>query len=156
MKQSSGKYIVIFNLDLWDIEFVTLSLKLMDHYDIVIASKSLARSVDNRPLNRRFLTFNFNLILRKVFGFKGSETHGMKMMKSSKILSIMERCQLEKGLFDTELILRAERRDLRIIEVPTKVKEIRVARDFMLKKIFRVSFNLWRLKVAMWKDMGIY
>ena len=91
-----------------------------------------------------------------MFGFKGSETHGMKMMKSSKILSIMERCQLEKGLFDTELILRAERRDLRIIEVPTKVKEIRVARDFMLKKIFRVSFNLWRLKVAMWKDMGIY
>ena len=156
MEQAAGTNVVLFNIDLWDITFLRLGLALINDFDVVVASKALGRSVDNRPRIRRFLTFFFNVVLRWFFDFKGSDSHGMKVMNREKIIPVMERCQLDKGLFDTELMIRAERKQLRIVELPTTTEEKRVARDPILKKIIRVAGNLWRLKLAMWKDGGYY
>lgn len=156
MEEAVGANVVLFNIDLWDTTFLRLGLALINDFDVVVASKVLARSVDNRPRIRRFLTFSFNVILRWLFGFKGSDSHGMKVMNREKIIPVVERCQLDKGLFDTELMIRAERKQLRIVELPTTSEEKRVARDPILKKVFRVGGNLWRLKSAMWKDGGYY
>jgi hypothetical protein len=76
----------------------------------------------------------------------------MKVLARAAILPIVARCQLDKGLFDTELLLRAERAGLRIVETPTSTHEIRPPRDAPAKKILRVAGDLWRLRRALGED----
>src|SRR3989344_9088133 len=53
-----AKYDVVGQVDIefWDTDFLDLSLLLLSRYDIVIGSKNLGTSKDQRPLTRRMLS----------------------------------------------------------------------------------------------------
>jgi dolichol-phosphate mannosyltransferase len=70
--------IVIVNIDFWSADFVRRALSsLADGADLVIGSKVMVGSRDERPFLRRAITRSFNGLLRVVFGFRGTDTHGM-------------------------------------------------------------------------------
>jgi glycosyltransferase involved in cell wall biosynthesis len=146
---SRGERIVVFNADLWDIEFLHNANRLLGQYDIVIASKRHQDSRDQRPFNRRFITWAFNVVLQILFGFKGTDTHGMKAFNRARITPIVRRCITDREIFDSEVILRAQQAGLTTTEVAAFVEETRPSRYSPFIRIPRTLRDLWTL----YKDM---
>ena len=74
-----------------------------------------------------------------------ADTHGMKMINRKKTLKQIKLCQLSRGQFDTELMLRLARNQYKIAEIPIPYIEKRNPRNFMLRKILQNIFDIIRL-----------
>ncbi len=126
LKRAIGDYSVVFNVDFWEPKFLTMATKQnLLGADILVGSKNLPLSKDERPLKRKLITRGFMVFLRLFLGFKGTDTHGIKVFRRSVLDRLLSRCRLSSGLFDTELLIRAQRTGFKITEVPVRVKEIR-------------------------------
>jgi glycosyltransferase involved in cell wall biosynthesis len=115
--------VVIFNVDFWSQEFLDTALAGLDAYDMVVGSKVMG--TDSRPLVRRIITRGFNWFLRFWFGFSGTDTHGMKAFRREPGARLAAACVSKGSMFDTELVLRAEREGLTIVEKAVDSMEIR-------------------------------
>ena len=146
---SRGERIILFNADLWDMDFLRDAHQMLARYDIVIASKRHRDSHDNRPFNRRLITWSFNMVLRVLFGFTGTDTHGMKAFRRVTIAPIARRCLTDREIFDTEVILRAEQAGLTMTELPTTVEEARPSRYSTFARVPRTLKDLW----VLYKDL---
>ncbi len=143
-------HVVIFNIDLWSAEFTRQALEELDRFDVVVGSKVMAGAGDRRPVFRRFITRAFNRLLHAVFGFRGTDTHGIKAFRRSAIARVLDRCVTSRSIFDTELVIRAERAGLRIREIPVEVREIRQPSYWaVFRRLPEVTWNLLKLAVAL-------
>ena len=142
--------VVIFNIDFWSADFARQAVSALDNADMIIGSKVMAGSNDRRPWLRRILTRSFNGMLRAVFGFGGTDTHGMKALRRRTLDPVLAQCVTSRSIFDTEVVLRAERAGLRIVEIPVAVREIRQpGYGAVLKRLPEVTWNLFKLKRAL-------
>lgn len=138
--------IVIFNVEFWSIEFVDIALTALQTRHLVIGSKSAPGARDDRPFVRRFITRAYNRCLWILWGFSGTDTHGMKAFSRDAVLPLASRCVCQGFVFDTELVLRAERAGLRRLELPTDVREVRAPSGrSLLRRVPSVVSNLFRL-----------
>jgi glycosyltransferase involved in cell wall biosynthesis len=138
--------VVIFNIDFWSTEFARAAVERLAECDLVIGSKVMRGSDDQRPQMRRFLTRAFNGVLRSAFGFRGTDTHGMKALRKQSVDAVLARCVTAQSIFDTELVIRAERAGLRIVEIPVTVREIRQPSYWSVaQRLPEVSWNLLKL-----------
>jgi len=149
---ATGAWIVNFDIDYFSSEFLRSSLQLGDSIDLVLASKRVAGSDDRRSALRRLGTWGFNLVLRVMFRSRVSDTHGMKMIRRSVVTELVSQVQSTKDLFDTELVIRAERAGYQIAEVPAKVEELRETRSSFLTRIPRTLRGLWRIRRTLSKE----
>lgn len=141
-----GEWVVNFDIDYFSSEFLSTVLNQPEDIDLVIASKRDPESVDRRPLIRRLATWVFNLLLRTILGSRVSDTHGMKGFRQALVSDIAPQVVSTKDLFDTELVIRAERAGYRIIEVPVEVVEMRQARSSLIKRVPRTVKGLFRIR----------
>ena len=154
---AEGELAAFFDVDYYDLGFLDRATALMEGPDgpaIVVGSKRGPGAVDTRPWLRRMVTLVFSTILRVGFGLSVSDTHGMKVLRREPLVPLAEACRFGTDLFDTELILRAERAGFRSGEVPVVVQELRPSRSSIARRIPRTLANLVRLRVALWKDRG--
>ncbi|RJP28984.1 MAG: glycosyltransferase [Candidatus Omnitrophota bacterium] len=147
IKNASGMNIAIFNIDFWDIKFLKESLQLLKNNDFIVGSKVLSGSRDNRPFTRKFITMLLNILIKVTFRYKGTDTHGIKVISSQKVNLFIDKCVLEKELFDTELMIRAQRAGLSIVELPVEVAEIRPTRYGFFKRACCTLRDLVRLYI---------
>jgi hypothetical protein len=56
------------------------------------------------------------------------------------------------NVYDTELILRAQRAGLRIVELPVEIVETRRSSWGVLRRIPRTVFDLILLRAMLWKE----
>jgi hypothetical protein len=91
-------------------------------------------------------TWVFNLLLRTILGSKVSDTHGMKAFRRNLVDDLAGLVVSRQDLYDTELVIRAERSGFRIIEVPVVVEEIRAARSSLVKRVPRTVLGLIRIR----------
>lgn len=153
--QAEGAIVANFDADYYDLGFLDRALAMIQGPGspiIVVGSKRGDGANDTRPLPRRFVTFTFSSILRIGFGLSVSDTHGMKVMRRSPLVGLVEACQFGTDLFDTELILRAERLGLVTAEIPVVVEELRPSRTSILRRVPRSLLGLVRLRIALWRD----
>jgi glycosyltransferase involved in cell wall biosynthesis len=142
--------VVIFNIDFWSAEFTRRALVLLADYDLVVGSKVMAGSNDRRPRFRRFMTHSFNRLLHWTFGFAGTDTHGLKAFRRAALARVLDECVTSRSIFDTEVVLRAERAGLRITEIPVELTEIRQPSYWaVVKRMPEVTWNLLKLVVAL-------
>ena len=151
-QESTGEWAVNFDIDYFSGEFLAAALRQAPEADVVLASKRAAGSDDRRTLLRRMGTLVFNTILRVLFGSSVSDTHGMKLVRREVISSVLPLVGSTKDLFDTELVLRAERDGFRIAELPVVVEEQRDARSSYLKRVPRTLLGLARIRYRMWRE----
>lgn len=135
-------WLVLFDIDYFSGPFVAQVIDLADRADVVIGSKRAPGARDNRPPLRRLATMVFNLLLRILVGSRLSDTHGIKAIRSDAARELLPAVSSAADLFDTELLLRAERTGRRIIEVPMAVEELREARSSILRRIPRTLHGL--------------
>lgn len=144
MRRASGARIVMFDIDYFSGEFVAAALAL--DADIVIASKRAEGSDDRRSVLRRTGTWGFNRLLRALFSSRVGDTHGMKVFDRRVVEAHIDAVRHTTDLFDTELVLRAERSGAVIVELPVVVEEQRDARSSFVKRIPRTLRGLREIR----------
>lgn len=151
--QSQGTCVVLFNIDHWDCQFLQKGLHRIHEKGIdgIVGSKLIAGALDTRPLKRRLITTIFNFLLQKIFRYRGTDTHGMKVLAREKIIPIVKECRVQREMFDTELVLRAERHGLRFEEVPVVCYEKRKSTLSVLRRVPRALKDLCMLYFALRK-----
>ena len=135
-------WLVLFDIDYFSGPFVGRVIEAADNADVVIGSKRAPGAKDRRPRIRRLATGVFNFLLRAAVGSGLSDTHGIKAIRTSAARDLLPEVASTGDLFDTELVLRAERAGYRITEVPMAVEELREARSSLLRRVPRTLRGL--------------
>ncbi|HEY6628900.1 MAG TPA: glycosyltransferase family 2 protein [Acidimicrobiia bacterium] len=143
--EAEGDWVVNFDIDYFSANFLQAVMSTPDA-DLVIGSKRDPDSQDRRPWIRRLATLVFNLMLRTILGSKVSDTHGMKAFRHNLVDDLAAIVVSRQDLYDTELVIRAERSGYRIVEVPVVVEEIRTARSSLMKRVPRTIVGLLRIR----------
>lgn len=149
---ATGDLVVNFDVDYTDLGFLDAAVARFDERDppaIVVGSKRAPDAHDTRSWPRRVVTWGFAAMLRVGFGLRVSDTHGMKALDRVRVLPLAEASLSDGGLFDTELILRAERAGLGVEELPVTVAERRPSRTSITGRALRTLVGLVRLRVAL-------
>lgn len=145
-------WVVNFDIDYFSTDFLRTGLALAAEADVVLASKRAPGADDRRRLGRRIGTTGFNLMLRLLFRSKVTDTHGMKMIRRELVERIAPTVVSTQDLFDTELVLKAERDGARIAELPAVVEELRDTRSSFLGRVPRTVRGLWRIRRALRRE----
>ena len=151
-QQATGEWVVNFDIDYFSGDFLRSALALADEADIVLASKRTEGADDRRGVLRRLGTLGFNIVLKILFQSRVSDTHGMKMVRRAVAVELVPAVISNLDLFDTELVIRAERAGYRIAEVPAVVEELREARSSYLSRVPRTLVGLWRIRRSLWRQ----
>lgn len=145
-----GAYVLCDEIDLCDVDFHRRALELLraGEAELVVGSKVLAGARDQRPLARHLATLVISLLLRVLVGFRGTDTHGLKAFRRDALLGTARRCVVDKDLFASELVVRAQREGKRVVEIPVRVIEKRRPAIQLFRRVPRVLRDLLRLFVA--------
>jgi hypothetical protein len=147
--------VAIFDVDYYDLGFLSQALEEIDKPggpSVVVGSKRGPGAVDTRAWSRKMVTWTFSTILHVGFGLKVSDTHGMKVLRRDDVVALVQRSQFGTDLFDTELVIRAERAGMRVDELPVVVEETRPSRTSIARRIPRSLVGLARLRVTLWRE----
>jgi glycosyltransferase involved in cell wall biosynthesis len=145
--EATGTYVICEEIDLCDPDFHRRALEHLLHRDcdMVVGSKAMRGASDERPLFRRAATKVINGMLRVALDFRGTDTHGLKCFRRETLLPIVEECVIDRDLFASELVIRAGRADLRLIEIPIKLHEKRPPAINLMKRVPNVLRGLAKL-----------
>jgi len=145
-----GDVVICDEIDLCDTDFYERAIALLQDpsVDFVIGSKVMEGAVDERPLVRRLGTFVINGMLRATLGFKGTDTHGLKAFRRELVQPIADGCIVDRDLFASELVIRAERAGLGLQEIPVRVLEKRPPTVGLARRVPNVLKNLAKLFIA--------
>ncbi len=145
--EATGTYVICEEIDLCDPDFHRRALEHLLHRDcdMVVGSKAMRGASDERPLFRRAATKVINGMLRVALDFRGTDTHGLKCFRRETLLPIVEECVIDRDLFASELVIRAGRADLRVIEIPIKLHEKRPPAINLMKRVPNVLRGLAKL-----------
>ena len=145
-----GEYVICDEIDLCDTDFYRRALEALEtkQADFVVGSKVMAGASDERPLFRRMGTVVINGMLRVALGFRGTDTHGLKAFRRASVVDVANACLVDKDLFASELVIRAERGGVRMLEIPVRVLEKRPPSIGLTRRVPNVLKNLARLFIA--------
>lgn len=148
--RSKGTFVVCDEIDLIDMDFYRRSLEILqaDDADMVVGSKAMPGAHDNRPLFRRSATKIINGMLRVAVDFRGTDTHGLKAFKREAVSPVVDQCVVDRDIFASELVVRAGREGLRVVEIPVEVNEKRRPTISLVRRVPGVMKNLVRLTYA--------
>lgn len=149
LKAAQGQWALIINVDWWDTVFIRWAWRNRERYDLILGSKRCDPKLNQMSRYRQTLSWGLNSVLQFVFGFVGTDTHGLKLIKLETMLPIVEQCVMRRGQFDTEMTLRSMRNGLWLAEVPVPVKDVRTQRNRMVKKITQNLIDILRLRKVM-------
>ena len=144
-----------FDVDFCDLGFLTTAVPLIREPGgpaIVVGSKRAVGAHDTRTPLRKLATWMFATLLRVGFGLSVSDTHGVKALRADAVRDLARACISGTDLFDTELVLRAERAGLGVSELPVTVRELRPARSSFLARVPRTLRGLCRLRFVLWRE----
>lgn len=142
-----GEFVVCDEIDLCDADFYERALEILEsnEADLVIGSKLLSGSEDRRPAGRHMASLVINWMLRISLGFQGTDTHGLKAMRKAPLVDTIQSCLVDKDLFASEMVIRAERGGIRIREIPVRVVEKREPSIRLTRRVPNVLKNMARL-----------
>ena len=148
--RARGQIVVCDEIDLCDTDFYERAVALLrdPSVDFVVGSKVMEGATDERPLLRHLGTVVINGMLRVTLGFKGTDTHGLKAFRRQPVQPIARACLVDRDLFASELVIRAERAGLGLREIPVRVLEKRPPTIGLARRVPNVLKNLAKLFVA--------
>jgi glycosyltransferase involved in cell wall biosynthesis len=147
IENSRGEIVVCDEIDICDCSFYREAVAALDNddADMVIGSKALATSADQRPVFRRTATLVLNFLLRVFLDFRGTDTHGLKAFRRERLLAAVAKCVVDRDLFASEFVIRSQRMGLRVIEIPVSIEEKRPPSVKLLQRVPHVLKSLGRL-----------
>ena len=148
--EARGTFVICDEIDLLDTEFYARAMALLERSDteLVVGSKAMVGSNDQRPLFRRAATRVYNGMLRVVCRYPGTDTHGLKAFRREALLETARRCVLDRDVFASEFVVRAHREGKKVVEIPFAVREKRPPSINLLKRVPHVVKSVAKLAVS--------
>jgi glycosyltransferase involved in cell wall biosynthesis len=144
--EARGDQVFCDEIDLCDTDFYLRALPLLEGgADLVVGSKAMKGSDDARPFLRRAATRVITLLLRILTGFRGTDTHGLKAFRRDRLVDVVRACVVDRDLFASELVIRAQRMGRDVREIPITLAEKRPPSIQLLRRVPRVLKGLLQL-----------
>jgi dolichyl-phosphate beta-glucosyltransferase len=153
-----GRWIVFLDADLsTPPEEIEKALPyLQQGYDMVIGSRALPDSqIDRRPpLYRRLATAIFDLVKHALVGlWQFSDTQcGFKAYRESAVRPLYERAVIDRFMFDVEILYLAERRKLKVYEMPVRWADAAGSKVELFEGAYNMIKDLLRIR---WVHRGV-
>ena len=147
---SNAEYekIVYYPIDLSvNLDFIETSVKLLEANDIVVGSKRLRDAKDHRPQTRRIASKGYHQAVRLLFKIELSDTTCVKAYRRDKAVSLMRLIPTGSNVFETEVLLEAQRRKHRIAQIPVEVDDQRQGRLPLRYKVVSKGQDLASLRI---------
>jgi glycosyltransferase involved in cell wall biosynthesis len=147
---AQGDLVLCDEIDLCDTDFHKRAIEILETgaADLVIGSKLAAGAKDDRPMLRHAASIAYSGMLRIVLGFRGTDTHGLKAFRRLALLDIVRACLVDKDVFASEFVIRADRAAVKIKEIPVRVMEMRPPSINLFKRVPNVLKNMVKLTYA--------
>jgi glycosyltransferase involved in cell wall biosynthesis len=145
--RARGRFVICEEIDLCDADFHRRAMALLEHghAEMVVGSKAMKGAADGRPLVRRAATRVMSGLLRVALDFRGTDTHGLKAFDRERLIPYVNSCIIDRDLFASELVVRAGRSDVNLVEIPVRVEEKRRPAINLARRVPNVLKNLARL-----------
>jgi glycosyltransferase involved in cell wall biosynthesis len=145
--RARGAIVICEEIDLCDTEFQLRAHEMLSQgtIDMVIGSKLITGAEDERPLFRHAASEIYSALLRVTLGFRGTDTHGLKAFRKAAVGPVAARCVVDKDVFASELVIRAYREGLEVVEIPVRLREKRPPSINLVRRVPAVIHNLARL-----------
>jgi glycosyltransferase involved in cell wall biosynthesis len=145
-----GELVICDEIDLCDTDFHRRAIEILDtgETDLVIGSKLAMGSEDDRPMWRHAASIAYSGMLRIILGFRGTDTHGLKAFRRVALLDTVRACLVDKDVFASELVIRADRGGINIKEIPVRVIEKRPPSINLFKRVPNVLKSVAKLTYA--------
>lgn len=146
---ATGEWVAVLDVDQIDDGFLAGAWEERDALDVALGSKRAVGSSDLRSPLRRVASRVFTGLLHLGLGMRASDSHGSKLLRRSAIEPLAKDTVSRQDIFDTELVLRAERAGLRIVELPVTVVETRPPRSNIARRVPRTLLGLAKMRLAL-------
>jgi glycosyltransferase involved in cell wall biosynthesis len=158
--EARGEHVVCDEIDLCDVAFYQRALPLLaEGADLVVGSKAMEGANDERPWVRRIATRVITLLLRMATGFRGTDTHGLKAFRRDRLREVAAACVVDRDLFASEFVIRAQRMGRVVREIPITLQEKRPPSTHLLRRVPRVLRGLlqlgWAIRVRRGPASGL-
>jgi len=125
--QANGGIIAFIDVDLsTDMKHLEELVEAIrsEGYDFAIGSRLLKGSEVTRSFKRTVMSTVYNLLVRTVLKSKIRDHQcGFKSFRRQSLLNILEKVEDELWFWDTELLVRAQRKGCKVKEIPIKWDE---------------------------------
>ena len=147
---SSGELVICDEIDLCDADFHRRAIEILEtgEADFVIGSKLAQGAADERPMLRHAASIAYSTLLKILLGFRGTDTHGLKAFRRSALIDVVSACLVEKDVFASEFVIRADRGGVKIREIPVHIIEKRPPSINLFKRVPNVLKSLVKLTWA--------
>ena len=155
---SIGDAVVFIDGDMEiDLNTISTYAEALKEADVVIASKWHPNSKVSIPLTRRLMSRTFNVLVRILTGFELKDTQvGLKVMNRKAVNIIFPELAVKRYAFDVELLSVAKLNNLKVLEMPVKLK---LASSFKPNDAWRMFVDLlgiaYRLRIIHWYQRQI-
>ena len=125
-KESKGRILVYMDVDLATgvAQLRALIEAVRKDYDFATGSRMLPASKVTRSLSRRITSRSYNFMARAILGSKVADHQcGFKAAKRDALLEILDDVKATHWFWDTETLIRAQRRGYRVKEIPIEWTE---------------------------------
>lgn len=145
-----GELVICDEIDLCDADFHRRAVEILDTgaADLVIGSKLVEGASDDRPAIRHVASIAYSTMLKLLLGFRGTDTHGLKAFRRVALLDVVRACLVDKDVFASELVIRADRGGVRTKEIPVRVIEKRPPSINLFKRVPNVLKSVGKLTYA--------
>jgi len=145
-----GELVICDEIDLCDADFHRRAVDILEtgEADLVIGSKLAVGAEDDRPMIRHLASQAYSGMLRVVLGFRGTDTHGLKAFRRLALLDTVRACLVDKDVFASEFVIRADRGGVRTKEIPVRVIEKRPPSINLFKRVPNVLKSVAKLTYA--------
>jgi glycosyltransferase involved in cell wall biosynthesis len=153
-RQSSGRILVYMDVDLaTNITQLKSLVKAVEEegFDFAVGSRLLSESKVKRSRTRHIASKSYNFLVRAMLGSKLKDHQcGFKAFKRKTLMQLLDEVVARHWFWDTELLVRAARKDFKIKEIPVEWKGPRETKVRLLKDSFSMAGQVvklwWRLK----------
>jgi hypothetical protein len=80
-----------------------------------------------------------------MLGYRGTDTHGLKAFRRLPLLDVVRACLVDKDVFASEFVIRADRGGVPIREIPVHVIEKRPPSINLFKRVPNVLKSVAKL-----------
>jgi len=143
-EHSEGDFIVVIDSDLdVDPSYIPHYVEALKESDIAVSSKWHPESHISMTLERKILSFGFNVLSKLLTGIKLKDTQtGLKAFKRSVLERMIPKLVIKRYAFDLELLAACNHCGFKITVLPVNVH---IKNVIALEEILRMAFDLLRV-----------
>jgi glycosyltransferase involved in cell wall biosynthesis len=152
-KQSSGKTLIYMDVDLaTDLKHLgpLIDSVSKEGYQLATGSRMLSESKVKRTWTRGLASKAYNFMVRIILGSKVKDHQcGFKAFQREPLLQLLDEVEANHWFWDTEVIVRAQRKGHKVKEIPVEWSSGRETKVKLLKDSFDMGWQI----LVLWKHL---